>query len=133
MSVHASARELAERPSRPARAALHDAVAAAVLAPSIRNTQPWLFRLYDGRVDVLGDRRRRLPAADPHGVGLRMSCGAALFNLRLGIARLGFVPETTILPDPAEPTLLATVVAGRERSATQIETALYGAIQRRRS
>jgi len=133
MSVHASARELAERPSRPVRAALHDAVEAAVLAPSIRNTQPWVFRLHDGRVDVLGDRRRRLPAADPHGIGLRMSCGAALFNLRLGIAHLGFEPETTILPDPAEPTVLATVVAGREQRASPTEAALYDAIPRRRS
>jgi hypothetical protein len=133
MSVHASARELAERPSRPARAALHDAVEAAIQAPSIRNTQPWLFRLHDGRVDVLGDRRRRLPAADPHSIGLRMSCGAALFNLRLGLARLGFEPETTILPDPADPTLFATVVTGRERRPSPHETALYDAIPHRRS
>ena len=133
MNEHASAREPAERPSTPVRAALHDAVGAAIRAPSIRNTQPWLFRLYDGRVDVLADRRRRLAAADPHGIGLRMSCGAALFNLRLAIAHLGFEPETTVLPDPTDPALLATVAAGQQRRATAAETALYHAIPRRTS
>jgi hypothetical protein len=117
----------------PARAALHIAVGAAIRAPSIQNTQPWLFRLHDGRIDVLADRRRRLVAADPHGIGLRMSCGAALFNLRLAIANLGFEPETTLVPDPTEPALLATIVAGQQRRATAAETALYDAIPRRTS
>jgi len=122
----------------PLRAALQDAVGAAVRAPSIRNAQPWLFRLYrdgvhGGRIDLLGDRRRRLAVADPRGIGLRISCGAALFNLRLGVAQLGFEPETTLLPDPAEPALLATVVAGQPRRPTPIETTLYDAIPRRRS
>jgi nitroreductase len=117
----------------PARTTLNAAVGAAVLAPSIHNTQPWIFRLYDGRVDVLGDRRRRLSVADPHGVGLRISCGAALFNLRLGIVHLGFEPETALLPDPAEPALLATVTAGPERPPTVAETSLFEAIPRRHS
>jgi hypothetical protein len=119
--------------SRAARSELHDAVAAAIRAPSIQNTQPWLFRLYDGRIDLLGDRSRRLTVADPHGIGLRISCGAALFNLRLAMAHLGFEPETTLLPDPTDPALLATVVAGRQRRATTSEIALYDAIPRRAS
>jgi nitroreductase len=122
MSVHA-----------PLRTDLIDAVGSAIRAPSIHNTQPWVFRLYEGRVDVLGDRKRRLAVADPHGVGLRISCGAAVFNLRLAIARLGYEPETTLLPDPTEPALLATVVAGRERPATANEAALFEAVPRRRS
>jgi nitroreductase len=117
----------------PVLAGLHDAVVTAVRAPSIRNTQPWRFRLYDGSVDVLGDRRRRLPVADPHGIGLRISCGAALFNLRLGIAHLGFEPETILLPDQTRTTLLATVHLGHRRPPTAGETALYEAIPRRAS
>jgi hypothetical protein len=110
----------------------------AIRAPSIRNTQPWLFRLHrdgvhGGRIDLLGDRRRRLAVADPHGIGLRMSCGAALFNLRLGIAALGFEPETTLLPDPDKPLLLATVVRGRHLRATPTETGLYDAIPHRQT
>jgi hypothetical protein len=126
----------------PASADLHDAVGAAICAPSIWNTQPWLFRLGGndaggGRVDVLADRRRRLAVADPHGIGLRMSCGAALFNLRLNIGHQGFEPETTLLPDPTRTALLATVLCGPRRPATAAETAsyeaLYDAIPRRAS
>lgn len=37
----------------------------AVLAPSGHNSQPWLFRIGDGWVEVHADRTRRLPVVDP--------------------------------------------------------------------
>jgi len=44
---------------------LEELVAAAVLAPSSHNTQPWLFELHEGEVDLHADRIRSLPVNDP--------------------------------------------------------------------
>lgn len=62
------------------------AVGDAVWAPSIHNSQPWRFRLTGEGVDVLLDEDRRLPVCDPAGRMARISCGAAAYNLRLGLA-----------------------------------------------
>ena len=42
-----------------------DLAALAGAAPSLHNAQPWLFRVGDDHIDVLLDRRRLLPVADP--------------------------------------------------------------------
>ena len=61
-------------------------VAAATLAPSMHNTQPWRFRFDPAgeTISLYADPARMLPVADPDGRSLHISCGAALFNLRLG-------------------------------------------------
>ncbi|MGW6421647.1 hypothetical protein ACWF82_03140 [Nocardia sp. NPDC055053] len=41
-----------------------DAVELAVRAPSVHNTQPWLWRIRPGRVDLFADFRRQLAATD---------------------------------------------------------------------
>ena len=38
-----------------------------------------------------------------------ISCGAALFNIRLALRYLGWVPETSLLPDPGRPMLVARI------------------------
>ncbi|GII95511.1 hypothetical protein [Sinosporangium siamense] len=55
-------------------------------APSVDNTQPWRFTV--GRrefVELPADWDRWLRVADPRGRSLHVSCGAALFNLRLAV------------------------------------------------
>jgi nitroreductase len=84
---------------------------AARAAPSIHNTQPWLFAARAGRIDVWADRRRALAAIDSDGRQRTISCGAAVFNLRLAMAQLGYRPATALCPQPDEPELLATVAA----------------------
>ena len=64
-------------------------ITAAVAAPSVHNTQPWLFRIDHDRVHVLADPSRQLQAQDPEGRALLMSCGAALLNLRLAAEHYG--------------------------------------------
>lgn len=84
-------------------------VQAASLAPSSHNTQPWLFRI-DGRtIHLLADRTRALPANDPHDRELTISCGCALFNLRVAAAVAGLEANIALLPDPFDPELLASV------------------------
>src|SRR5258707_1068424 len=65
---------------------------AATRAPSIHNSQPWLFRLRAGGIDVLADRQRRLRAIDPRGRELLISVGAAILNLRVAILGHGRTP-----------------------------------------
>jgi nitroreductase len=116
-----------------ARTDLIAAVAAAVRAPSVHNTQPWRFRLGDGLVEVLTDASRQLPVSDPDGRALRLSCGAALLNLRLAMANLGYAIEYDLLPAGAHRDVLARVlVVGRTRPSWREET-LYTAIARRYS
>ncbi|MFF3890085.1 Acg family FMN-binding oxidoreductase [Streptomyces sp. NPDC001914] len=86
-------------------------VADAIAAPSLHNTQPWVFR-YSRDTAVLGlfaDLERALPRTDPENRGLLMGCGAALFNLRVAAAAAGLTPRVLLLPDPASAELLAEV------------------------
>jgi len=109
------------------------AVAAAVRAPSLHNSQPWRFRLRDGAIEVWRDLDRRLPTTDPAGWGARLAGGAAVFNLRLALAWQGWEPLARLLPEPSEPDLLAVVAPARPRPATPVEQRLWHALWRRHS
>lgn len=50
-----------------------------------------------------------MPHSDPDTRGLHIGCGAALLNLRVAGAHEGWNPETLLLPDPTDRTLLASV------------------------
>jgi nitroreductase len=110
---------------------LRTAAASAVRAPSLHNTQPWRFRLRDGGIEVLADPSRRLPATDPSGWGVRIACGAALFNLRIALAVAGVPARVRLRPDPAEPDLLARLVPDLPRRPSPTEQSLHTAIPRR--
>lgn len=106
-------------------------VAQATRAPSIHNTQPWLFH-WDGRAfELRGDTTRGLSAADPDGRELVLSCGAALYNLRLGLLKLGFRGAPTLLPDPRQPRLFARVVVEAGTPADVRVRRMYAAMTRR--
>jgi len=105
----------------------------AVLAPSGHNTQPWLFSVSDGEVELRADRTRGLPVVDPEDRALVISCGAALFYLRVTMRHFGYEDEVEILPDPDDPDLLARVRLGPERAETEEERMLFRAIPERRT
>ena len=108
-------------------------VGAAVWAPSVHNTQPWRFSAAGSEVALHADASRQLPVADPLGRELMISCGAALFTAKLAVRSLGYVPETRILPDPADPLLIAQL-RWRRRAATSIaEDRLFEQITLRRT
>lgn len=69
---------------------LTGAAEAALYAPSIHNTQPWRWRIRDGRLDLHADRGRQLTALDPEGRLLTLSCGAALHYARVALAAEGY-------------------------------------------
>lgn len=66
----------------------------ACLAPSVHNTQPWVWELSDDEVRLFVDRSRMLPYEDPWGRNTFISCGAALDHLRVSARALGL--ETRI-------------------------------------
>jgi hypothetical protein len=105
----------------------------AVLAPSGHNTQPWLFRVRNGEVELCADRTRGLPVVDPEDRALVISCGAALFYLRVAIRYFGHVDEVQTFPDPEVPDLLASVRLGPEQEAAEEVEMLFRAIPRRHS
>jgi nitroreductase len=85
----------------PAAYRLRFALHAAVVAPSIHNTQPWRFRITDGPepfVDLLLDPSRELPALDPSHRQLIISCGTALAGYEIGLRSCGLEPRVELLP-----------------------------------
>jgi hypothetical protein len=116
-----------------AREQLAFCVQYAVLAPSIRNTQPWLFRLLDDGIELYADESRRLPATDPHSREMTISCGAALANLKLAIRHFGREAWVQYTPDPANPTLLARVRQGRSITPDHTDESLFRSVWRRRT
>ncbi len=124
-------------PSSPRQAAtgaadLQALVEAASAAPSSHNTQPWLFRIGNGVIDLLADRTRALPVNDPDDRELTISCGCALFNLRVAAAAAGLHAEASLLPDAAEADLLARVRIA-PAAATPADAGLQAAIAERRT
>ena len=108
-------------------------VESATAAPSFRNSQPWWFlvRPDDAVIELHADPGRVPPGTDPDGRAAHISCGAALFNLRLTVTCASAEPVTRLLPDPADPRLLATVrLAGPHRPRAR-ELDLYAALRRR--
>lgn len=113
--------------------ALRGCLLAATAAPSIFNTQPWLFRAYAGGIDVLADRRRQLATLDPTGREMLVSVGAAIFNLRITVRACGRCVQVRLRPDPREPDLAARVTLGGPAAVDPAVRQLAGAIARRRT
>jgi hypothetical protein len=108
--------------------ALRAAVSTAVLAPSGHNSQPWLFRLVGGRLELRRDRTRSLPIVDPDDRALYISLGAALDHLLVALRVAGHRPAVTILPRPHDdPDLAAEVTLSGHHQVNDRDTALLDA------
>lgn len=110
---------------------LRAAVRYAVRAPSSHNTQPWLFRISGKTLELRADRTRGLPVVDPDDRELVISCGGALFILRLALRHFGSTPHVERLPDIQDPDLLARVRIGEAWDRTAADEALFRAIPTR--
>jgi hypothetical protein len=116
-------------------------------APSIFNTHPWWFEPRPpDRIELWlrGDQGKPRGVAQTHVARARareyvISCGAALFDLRMTIRMAGHELVVWLLPDPGHadpvrpPTLLALVeiVLGRVKKPSIAQQELYEAIERR--
>lgn len=114
------------------RADVEAALAVAVRAPSIHNTQPWQWRLGPGGLTLRADRSRQLAVADPDGHSLLVSCGAALHLTELALRAQGWTIDTALLPDPADPDALALFrPTGQEEPDEQPAAEADAALRRR--
>ena len=108
-------------------------VRAAVLAPSMHNTQPWRFRFRGYTVEVHTDPRYELPVEDPERRMLLIGSGAAVFNFRVAAARLGY-DAAVALHDATDRTLVAEVQLGSLSHGGRAALAdLYPYLARRRT
>jgi nitroreductase len=108
-------------------------IATAARAPSIHNSQPWRFRVDADAVELWADPARKT-RDDAIGREMLISCGAALFGLRLAIRSLGYLPVVDLLPDPAQLRLLARVRAGTDARVTglnELERRMLAAVPHR--
>ena len=60
-----------------------------------------------------------------------ISCGAAVFGLRLGMRHLGYQATVELLPDPNHPSLLARVRLGRQARVSREEWEMLAAVPHR--
>jgi nitroreductase len=98
-------------------------------APSILNTQPWLWRVHPHRLDLFANRSRQLAAGDPEGRQLLVSCGAALHHARIALAADGWATHVARQPMASDPDLLATLVVNGRTAVTMEAMRLAHAIR----
>jgi len=105
-------------------------IATAARAPSVHNSQPWQFQVTAQAVELWADPQRKL-RTDPIGREMLISCGAALYGLRLAVRSLGYQPTVTLLPDPAQLRLLARVAIGDALPVNALERRMLAAVPHR--
>ena len=106
-------------------------IAIAGRAPSLHNSQPWRFRLVDGALELCVDPDRAMTRSDPTARELVISCGAALYTLRLALRCEGRTPRVEIAPAAGHPLVLARITAQDGPPPTQEESRLLAAVVRR--
>lgn len=105
-------------------------IAMAARAPSVHNSQPWRFRVGARAVELWCDPRRKV-RDDAIGREMLISCGAALFGLRLAVRSLGYTPVVDPLPDPSQLRFMARVSIGAASPANGLERQMLAAVPRR--
>lgn len=113
---------------------LETAARTALKAPSVFNTQPWVWRISETSMELRSDPARQLENTDPDGHLLLISCGAALHHARVALAAAGRRVRVDRLPDPGRPDVLARLRIDQEPVPVDPEmAALADAIDHRRT
>jgi nitroreductase len=111
---------------------IRTALTMAVRAPSVHNTQPWLWRVAENRVHLQSNPSLQLPSTDPDSRDLMISCGIALNHCVVAFAALGWLARAHRFPNPADGSHLAAIQLV-PYPATEVDIALAAAILRRRT
>lgn len=105
----------------------------ALRAPSIFNTQPWLWSIEAHTLQLRADQGRQLSIADPDARMLLLSCGAALHHARVAIAAAGWSARVQRHPDREPGGVLARISLLRPSAVDPRALVLRDAIDRRRT
>lgn len=108
-------------------------VQSAILAANPHNSQPWLFRVDETRVDVFADPARNISNIDPFLREKHVGLGCAVENAVLTARALGYRPGVRLLPDPADPAHVARIdlTPGNLTPGDLVVSKLYDAIPNR--
>jgi len=88
---------------------LKNAVLLACRAPSVHNSQPWLWVAEGGILRLFVDRHRTVPGTDDSGREAIISCGAALDHLRVAMLAAGWHASIKRFPNPKDADQLASI------------------------
>ncbi len=108
-----------------------DLIASAGRAPSLHNSQPWRFRLDGDVLELRADPQRAMRVSDPEARELVISCGAALYNLRIALRGKALTPQVSTAPVKDDPLLLARITAEPGPGPTPDERRLLEAVVHR--
>jgi nitroreductase len=107
------------------------AVAVATRAPSLHNSQPWLWVLRGAELELHLDHSRAVPNTDISGREALISCGAVLHHLAVAMAAAGWVAHIERFPNPNNPGHLATIEFSPSKAVTGTHRERADAILRR--
>ncbi|MCX4090981.1 nitroreductase family protein [Nocardia sp. alder85J] len=117
--------------SVPSGEVVEKAVLLAGRAPSLHNSQPWLWVFEGGTLQLFAVRERSLPNTDAGGRQLVLGCGISLGHLCAALAASGWRTSIDRLPDPNRRDHLATVRFAPARIVTDADLDRAAAIPRR--
>lgn len=103
----------------------------AVLAPSNHNAQPWRFIVDEDTVQLFADRTRALPVVDPFDREMLISCGAALFNLRVALSHFGLAYSISVFPSDFDPDIVARIKITTKGARDASLANLFSAVTKR--
>jgi hypothetical protein len=109
------------------------AIRLACRAPSLHNSQPWLWIVGEGAVDLFVDHERVVRSADRSAREALISCGAALGHFRIAMAAARWKANVDAFPNPSERDHLASLDFSPSEYVTAAERDRAKAILRRRT
>jgi hypothetical protein len=112
---------------------LRETACVACRAPSIANSQPWLWRIGNDVLELRCDPSRQLSVADPHGQLMVISCGALLHHATVVLAMLGADATVERVDDLTDPVLLARLTVTGPREVTAEDMRMHHALRTRRT
>jgi nitroreductase len=111
---------------------IRTALTMAIRAPSVHNTQPWLWRVGENSIHLYSNPSLQLPNTDPDSRDLMISCGIALNHCVIAFGALSWLAKVHRFPNPADSSHLAAIEL-EPYPATEVDIALAAAILRRRT
>lgn len=121
-----------DRSAFPDAEAVRGVLTLAVQAPSVYNSQPWIWKVDEDSLRLHADPTKFLRHDDPDCRDLLISCGASLHHCTIALASLGWRATIRRLPDPADPSLLA-VLTVQPQPPDDLALTLAAAIRHRRA